>query len=176
MMGWTRRQASPRLFSPPKEGKLSPRPSRRPEATSVTCSYSMRASPLRTLNCACQVTVTQPHHSIFISFRRKLENNGRKTFNPLERVCQPSARFQLPPPLPLTLLRSSYVFLPHTWALVVLEYVRESCIVDVTCRAVLERVLRSPYCQVIIYCSNIPLQQGLRQSGELAQSGCDPPP
>lgn len=62
-------------------------------------------------------------------------------------------------PLPLTLLRSSYVLLPHTWALVVLEYVRGSCSVDVTCKAVLERVLRNLYCQVIIYCSTIPLQR-----------------
>lgn len=43
---WMRRQASPHLVSPPNEqmkGKLSPRPSGRPEPTSVTCSYSMRA-------------------------------------------------------------------------------------------------------------------------------------
>lgn len=129
-----------------------------------------------TLNCACQIPVTQPRHSIFISLLTKDAEQWLKTFDPLERVWQPSARFQLPPPLPLTLLRSSYILLPHTWALVVLEYVRGSCSVDVTCRAVLGRVLRSPYCQVIIYCSNIPMQQGLRQSEELAQSGCDSPP
>lgn len=89
-------------FRPQMKGKLSPGPSGRPEATSVTCSYSMQLSTSlwRTLNCTCQVTVTQPRHSIFI-IRQKLQNNGRKLSIRLSGSASPVLGSSFPHPYPL---------------------------------------------------------------------------
>lgn len=90
------------IFAPKWRENWAPGPSGRPEATSVTCGYSMQLSTSlwRTLNCTCQVTVTQPRHSIFI-IRQKLQNNGRKLSIRLSGSASPVLGSSFPHPYPL---------------------------------------------------------------------------